>query len=250
MGRRRQRQEQALADLIARSVREGERRATERLLTRTVRYVLGQEASEIVAELSTSGPTLTLTVLRRIAGTVWAERWKSALRPILGTVMEEATQPAAPVLGSFAGNPKMAAYSDEYTSQLADTLSNTSYENFERILRDAQGEGLSVPEMSRRLEERLPEVNKSRAELISRTELVRSSNGAALKQAQESGVVRGKRWVSAGDERVRKVHRELNGTVVGIDEPFPNGEQHPGSPNCRCSLRFELDYEALQGRTA
>lgn len=252
MGSRRERrkQEQALADLVARSVWEGERRATQRLLTRAVRYVLGQEVLEIVAEINQSGPTAALTALRRLAGTVWPRRWRSTLEPILGDVMQGATEPAAPVLGGFEGNPRMNAYLAGYTSELADTLSNTSYENFERILTGAQGEGLSVPEMSKRLEERLPEVNRTRGDLIARTELNRAGNGAALKQAQESGVVRGKRWSTAGDGRVRDEHRELDGVVVGVDEPFPNGLMAPGEPGCRCGLRFELDYDAIRGRTA
>ncbi len=251
MGRRRRReQERALADLIGRSVQEGERRATERLLTRVVAYVLGQEVAEIVAEVSSSGTTLALRALRGASRTVWPARWRVALEPVLGDVMRGATEPAAPVLGSFDGNPRMREYLAGYTSELAGTLSNTSYENFERILRDAQGEGLSVPKMSERLEKELPEVNAKRAELISRTELIRSSNGASLKQAQESGVVKGKRWRATNDSRTRPEHRELDGTVVGIDEAFPNGQMHPGEPNCRCTLTYELDYEAIGGRTA
>lgn len=154
------------------------------------------------------------------------------------------------MFGGFEGNPRMAAYLAEYTSELAYTLSNTSYENFERILREAQGEGLSVPEMSKRLEERLPEVNAPRAQLISRTELIRSSNGASLEQARQSGVVKGKRWAATNDGRTRPEHRELDGVVVGIDEAFPNGEMHPGSPNCRCTLTWELDYDAIRGGAA
>lgn len=253
MGSRREqrKREEALAEVLARTLKEGERRGLERTLLAAAQYVLGREVAQAAAELASSGPTTALRALGIAARTVWPTRWRDALAPVLSAVMQNATEPAAPVFGSFTlANPAMREYLDGYTSELADTLSRTSYGNFERILREGQGEGLSVPEVSKRLEERLPEANRERADLIARTELIRSSNGAALKQAQGSGVVRGKRWLSAGDGRVREAHQDLDGTVVGIDEPFPNGLMFPGEPRCRCTLTWELDMDAIRGGAA
>lgn len=44
------------------------------------------------------------------------------------------------------------------------------------------------------------------------------------------------RWVTTLDGRERPEHRALNGTVVGYDQAFPNGESVPGEStyNCRC----------------
>jgi hypothetical protein len=44
------------------------------------------------------------------------------------------------------------------------------------------------------------------------------------------------RWATVLDGRERPAHRALNGTVVGFDQAFPNGERTPGEStyNCRC----------------
>ena len=53
-------------------------------------------------------------------------------------------------------------------------------------------------------------------------------------------------WVTVGDERVRPEHVELNGTRVGYDQPFPNGEMTPGEStyNCRCQAHVTLATSA------
>lgn len=254
MGRRRRReQERALADLLSRSVREGERRGFLRAVTSAARYVLGRELSDTLAELAASGPERTLTALRDAAGTAWPDRWRSALAPILGSVMETSTESRAPVFGSFTlQNPAMRDYLDSYASELAQVLSATSYDKFERILRDALTEGLSVSDMAQRLTEQLSGVNRSRAETIARTELNRASSGASFMQAVESGVVAAKTWKATDDLRTRLEHRELDGQSVGIKEAFPNGEIYPGqhSVNCRCTLLYVLSSEAGEEKSA
>jgi SPP1 gp7 family putative phage head morphogenesis protein len=62
--------------------------------------------------------------------------------------------------------------------------------------------------------------------------------------AAENGGTVTKRWLSAGDGRVRPAHRALNGEVRGIDEAFSNGLQHPAEPNCRCTTVMSLEEAA------
>jgi len=47
-------------------------------------------------------------------------------------------------------------------------------------------------------------------------------------------------WVSMRDERVRPSHRENDGEVRLIGEPFPSGESYPGAASigCRCHLEY------------
>ncbi len=239
--------EELLEQALLEGLREGQRRAFGATIKAAAARVLQREVSDVVGAFAEGGPQGALTALKAAARGLWQVRWRDALEPILSALMQGATEVRAPVFGSFGlENPVMREYLDGYTSELADTLSTTSYDNFERILRDGQRMGLSVPEVSRRLEEHLPEVNKARADLISRTELIRASNGASLQQAKASGVATGKRWLATMDERVRPEHLALDGVVVGIDEAFSNGLQVPGEPNCRCTLTFEINFDALE----
>lgn len=52
-------------------------------------------------------------------------------------------------------------------------------------------------------------------------------------------------WVNVGDSKVRPEHREVNGEVVGFDEPFSTGELIPGEStfNCRCHARTFVSRE-------
>jgi len=60
-----------------------------------------------------------------------------------------------------------------------------------------------------------------------------------------------KRWVTAGDDRVRDEHREVNGETVPFDEEFSTGEMIPGEStyNCRCVARYFESDPALVARS-
>lgn len=105
---------------------------------------------------------------------------------------------------------------------------------------------------------------RKRGEAIGRTEALAALNRSeyeATRQALERSdlplAAARKVWDSAGDRRVRNSHRELDGTSVGIDEPFispATGKpmMHPGDTtlgakardviHCRCKIRYEIDF--------
>jgi uncharacterized protein with gpF-like domain len=73
----------------------------------------------------------------------------------------------------------------------------------------------------------------------------------SFKKAQDDGVIMGREWVATSDDRTREWHSELDGVIVGVDEPWENeyGEiMYPGDPdadpanvyNCRCSIRAHV----------
>jgi hypothetical protein len=102
-----------------------------------------------------------------------------------------------------------------------------------------------------------------RGETIARdqtlTALNQSQNEAA-RQLVESGAVDQqditREWDSAGDNRVRETHRDMNGQKVRMDEAFttPDGNRlmYPGDSslgappeetiNCRCVVKLRVDY--------
>jgi uncharacterized protein YdbL (DUF1318 family) len=98
-----------------------------------------------------------------------------------------------------------------------------------------------------------------RGETIARTEMMAALNSAreaSYRQIIASGAASAsevtKVWRSAGDDRVRHSHREINGDIVGLDERFKNGLLYPherGAPAwevvmCRCRLDYRIDYFA------
>lgn len=82
------------------------------------------------------------------------------------------------------------------------------------------------------------DVTASRATLIARTEVGRTATEFTRARALRLGST-GYIWRTARDRDVRHVHRELEGTFHGWNDPpvaMENGTRaHPGSsPNCRC----------------
>lgn len=96
-----------------------------------------------------------------------------------------------------------------------------------------------------------------RAETIARTEATAAYTAGRLEAWRQSGVVRGKRWLAATDDRTRHSHEEAHGQEVELDKPFvliepatprkPEREVLTDGPgqsgvasediNCRCELQ-------------
>lgn len=74
----------------------------------------------------------------------------------------------------------------------------------------------------------------------------RAGQRASWEDAATQGVVDRSRlrrvWVATDDERTRPEHAALDGTEVGWDERYPNGEMVPGEStfNCRCVERVVI----------
>ncbi|HBI2170513.1 TPA: hypothetical protein KZI03_000584 [Listeria monocytogenes] len=77
-------------------------------------------------------------------------------------------------------------------------------------------------------------------------------------KAKEKGADIVKQWDAALDKRTRESHRQVDGEIRELDEPFSNGMMHPSDPaggaaevvNCRCALlqraKWALDDDELE----
>ena len=149
---------------------------------------------------------------------------------------------------------------------------NANY--FTRKLRDARFDGLvkkaikdgrplsatDIDRITRAYSER---ALRHRGEVIARTESInalRAGRHEGIRQAVEQGAIREDRtkkvWDATMDARTRRDHRTMDGTSVGIDEPFsfPGGGRamYPGDGDlgapedqiiqCRCTVRYDVDW--------
>lgn len=120
---------------------------------------------------------------------------------------------------------------------------NRSREVAEAAVQDAVSGRVTFAEALTRIES---EYGEMRALRIARTETAGAMNGGAKAVYQMNGV-RANEWVASLDDLVRDAHREANGQVRRINEPFDVGGEaleFPGDPkgspeniiNCRCAL--------------
>ena len=125
-----------------------------------------------------------------------------------------------------------------------------------------EGRGLSQADADRIASRYNNRLLNLRGETIARTEVLgafNAGNRESLKQAAEQGLVNPDNiqrvWRDASDGRVRDSHVSVDGTVVGMDEPFIVGGaplMFPGDPsgpaaeiiNCRCVARNVVDWIA------
>jgi hypothetical protein len=130
-----------------------------------------------------------------------------------------------------------------------------------------QREGLSVPNIGKKLRESRLIDSPLRAATIARTETHSASQWANHEQHKEMMPANTlKQWVAVGDPRTRSHHAAMNGKQVGIDEDFevitagiPIPMSYAGDPrggaanviNCRCQVIYVepddvVDEEAPQ----
>ena len=148
---------------------------------------------------------------------------------------------------------------------LNDAEGITAYtrEVISNVLSDAAESGISFSEIVKILSTNT-ELSAMRARRIARTETVTAANGAAIINAQESGLKLKKEWIAITDRRTRHSHMNIDGTIIPIDQPFnvngtemmqpgvrdqPNGLPTPANEvvNCRCTTGF-IPVRDRQGR--
>lgn len=134
-------------------------------------------------------------------------------------------------------------------AELVTSVNRTTKERIRRTLARGTAEGDSLQQLTARVRKVFTDASSLRARTIARTEILQAVQFGQLEGYRDSGVVVGKRWNTAQDERVRDSH-EIDGQTVEMGETFTlgDGEQAdaPGlgangtrlSPqnaiNCRC----------------
>lgn len=138
--------------------------------------------------------------------------------------------------------------------KFAQSMVETDREKMIDIIAQGITDGDSVPKIKRNILTAFEEFSKMQAERITRTEVIRSSNLGSMDAWRDSGVVVGKQWLTAMDDRTDPLCAYMNGKVVGLSKNyFDKGDvleindmamkfdygsvkTPPLHPNCRCTL--------------
>lgn len=136
---------------------------------------------------------------------------------------------------------------------VAKKVNNTTWLDLIDILQDAEREGLGIPAIQELLNNYF-EGRKSdyQTERIARTTMTGADNAGTMAGWEQSGVVKGKTWLSAlAPNRTRDEHAAAHGQTVKLFEKFDVGGEkleYPGDPigapgniiNCLCSMTAEV----------
>ena len=124
-------------------------------------------------------------------------------------------------------------------------------------------QGESIPNMARRIAKTMGEMNRKASVRYARTAMTSAQNGGrrdAYKRAQGLGIDLQQEWIATLDFRTRHAHRQLDGQIRDIDEPFQvDGYdiEFPGDPaapgylvyNCRCTTAAKVaGWDSMSGK--
>lgn len=172
--------------------------------------------------------------------------WTGPMRALVQETAKRAVEAAARDLGiSFdLLQPEVIRYAERHAAKLVTGIGETTRDAMRSTLTAGLEEGDGISELTKRISE-AGAFGESRAELIARTETTTVTNNAGREAtsawAKGVGAKVEKSWLSARDGRVREEHKALDdGKWIPVDQPFPNGLQAPGEPNCRCTQLFRV----------
>lgn len=120
---------------------------------------------------------------------------------------------------------------------LITSISDRLLDDVETVVTDAVRKGTRVETLAKQVAERYA-VSDSRARLIARDQVLKANADLTRTRHAEAGVTRYV-WSSSRDERVRPMHKDLEGTTQAWDSPpvtnVRGDRNHPGGDfQCRC----------------
>jgi len=149
-------------------------------------------------------------------------------------------------------DPRIAEFLSAQVFKFKRGTTESMREEIRQALLAGERLGEGITQIADRINAVFHNAQQVRSLRIAQTEMVGAANFGQLEGMAQSGVVRGKQWLSARDGHVRESHQQLDrstdpaqgGTPVHLMESFENGLMYPGDQagtaeevvNCRCVL--------------
>lgn len=168
--------------------------------------------------------------------------------PLITNILQERGNEALFFIGSHIGfkldNPRAEKFIESHAAELIYDIDTTTRDSLRKALREGVNAGEGIPSIQQRVKAVMGQAKDYRAEMIARTEVINASNFASQEAWKQSGVVEGKEWLTAVDERVDDECAALDGHIVPINAKFEsNTPVPPLHPNCRCTIIPVLEME-------
>jgi HK97 family phage portal protein len=192
----------------------------------------------------------------------WVGRFAVTMRPIVQNIITEQAQLAADEVGYTIAfdvqDPNVIRAMERQLQRFAESVNDTTWDALKASLAEGINAGEGIGQLAERVDAVMIDRIRSSKEVIARTEVNQAANSGTYLSWSQSGVVKGKQWLAALDDRTRQSHVEAHGQIVGLDENFSVGGAsgpYPGAMGrasedvqCRCSMVPVLDTDALEGQ--
>lgn len=137
------------------------------------------------------------------------------------------------------------------TLDTTDMRVNAALKAVRQSIADGLTEGEAVTTIADRINEVFTDLNEDHANLIAQTETQRAVHLGQKIAAQESGIVKGWKWLASSD--ACPICLDLDGKEIAIDDDtffdatYGDGDQPPAHPNCECTMLEIIDTDAVEG---
>jgi HK97 family phage portal protein len=136
-------------------------------------------------------------------------------------------------------NPRVLNWLNENALTHAKSINNTVRDEVTLRLMEGVEQGLGAEEIAQSIKGFFDDQSGWRALRVARTEVMAGYGQGTLEGYRQTGVVKGKKWLSAGDATVCPVCKanEEQGSVP-LETPFQSGHMtNNAHPNCRCIIQ-------------
>jgi HK97 family phage portal protein len=197
-----------------------------------------------------------LTAIATFMAVESVKKWQTEFLPLMMGLMQEQL---SAWIGSVGidwdiENPAVADFIRSHSFAFAQRISDTTMEDVKRLILAAQGEGWSTVRLMDELKAVYGGWSDLRAEMIARSETIRSSNAGLVEGYKQNGITQIE-WYAALDERLCPFCNEMHGKQIAIGEAWFEGgsEMYVGQerlvmdygdvywpplhPNCRCVMQ-------------
>lgn len=185
------------------------------------------------------------------------EAMKQVLAPYLYAVIIELGQDAIQEIGLQPSEydpytPNIMRYQDERSTRIAVDVNDETEKQLRASITAGLTNGESTHQIRARVEQVFGVALTQRADLIAQTEVARAQTFGDLEAWGQSGLVEGKEWYTAHDEKVCKWCGPMDGTVIGLTETFFDKgdvqvEETTNRKGEKTTVTYKHDYDDVPG---
>lgn len=235
------------------------RRVTERHFSRAAEKMFKEQLKAATEWVDSKAVKQNMAQLDQLLADL-EEKHRARFLPLFSEASSEAGRIALALLGADleynSGSVNAIAFANAEAGKLVTEANRTTLEKLRVSLTEGLANSETVQELTARVESVLgPDATAARSRNIAITESNKALNFGTLESwDQTEGLVKGKGWLSSGDENVRETHADADGQEVGLHDLFQVGQSQLGYPgdtshgadvsevaNCRCNMYGVLD---------
>ncbi len=183
-----------------------------------------------------------------------SDSWIAAIEKLTFNIVEHFGNEIAPeTLGKQhiifdTTHALVRAWIVKHATDSVKSILETNLADVRAVILAGVDEGLTVPQIGRKLRDFYQDRSSYKAMRVARTEVTQSAGYAQHESAAQGGVMHKHQWLSSRDDRVRDSHAMLDGEEKMLNEPYSNGLMFPGDPSgdpaetiqCRCVEMFTV----------